>query len=213
MGRKSVKENKSIYQTTREELGLTRERAAEMIPGFSPERIEKIENERVQIRPEDVKMIAEAYRRPGLCNYYCSQECPIGIGKTPRVERKELLQIVVETLNGVNRINAIQGPTAGNRGGRSHHGGRNGGLRGNPADAGPAAGFRLHAAAVAGGADGQAGKDEGALKMSGRLTKAIAGRWRLLAGGHGSLSPCGCLAEERRRCFRTGYTTWCCRRR
>ncbi len=105
MGRKSVKENKSIYQITREELGLTRERAAEMIPGFSPERIEKIENERVQIRPEDVKMIAEAYRRPGLCNYYCSQECPIGIGRTPRVERKELLQIVVETLNGVNRIN------------------------------------------------------------------------------------------------------------
>ena len=26
MGRKSVKENKSIYQQTREELGLTRER-------------------------------------------------------------------------------------------------------------------------------------------------------------------------------------------
>ena len=84
MGRKSTKENKSIYQTTREELGLTRERAAELIPGFSPERIEKIENDRVQVRPDDIRAMAEAYKTPGLCNYYCSQECPIGKGRTPR---------------------------------------------------------------------------------------------------------------------------------
>lgn len=104
MGRKSTKENKSIYQTTREELGWTREKAGEMIPGFSPERIEKIENDRIQIRPEDVKLMAEAYRAPGLCNYYCSQECPIGRGRTPRVESKELVQIAVETINSINRI-------------------------------------------------------------------------------------------------------------
>ena len=105
MGRKSTKENKSIYQQTREALGLTREKAGELIPGFSPERIEKIENDRIQIRPEDVKLMAEAYKTPGLCNYYCSQECPIGRGRTPRVESQALVQIVVETLNGVNRLN------------------------------------------------------------------------------------------------------------
>ena len=105
MGRKSTKENKTIYQMTREELGLTREKAAELIPGFSPERIEKIENDRVQIRPEDVRMLAEAYKALGLCNYYCSHECPIGRGRTPRVESKGLVQIVVETLNGINRLN------------------------------------------------------------------------------------------------------------
>ena len=66
MGRKSTRENKSIYQITRESLGLTREKAGELIPGFSPERIEKIENERVQIRPDDVKLMAEYYRAPGL---------------------------------------------------------------------------------------------------------------------------------------------------
>ena len=104
MGRKSTKENKSIYQTTREELGWTREKAGEMITGFSPERIEKIENDGIQIRPEDVKLMAEAYRAPGLCNYYCSQECPIGRGRTPRVESKELVQIAVETINSINRI-------------------------------------------------------------------------------------------------------------
>ncbi len=108
MGRKSTRENKSIYQITRESLGLTREKAGELIPGFSPERIEKIENERVQIRPDDVKMMAEYYKAPGLCNYYCSEECPIGKGRTPRVESRELVQIAVETINGINRLNRVK---------------------------------------------------------------------------------------------------------
>ena len=108
MGRKSTRENKSIYQITRESLGLTREKAGELIPGFSPERIEKIENERVQIRPDDVKLMAEYYRAPGLCNYYCSEECPIGKGRTPRVENRELVQIAVETINGINRLNRVK---------------------------------------------------------------------------------------------------------
>ena len=43
MGRRSIKENKSIWQKTREDLGLTREKAGDLIPGFSPERIEKSE--------------------------------------------------------------------------------------------------------------------------------------------------------------------------
>lgn len=105
MGRRSTKENKSIYQITREELGLTREKAGELIPGFSQERIEKIENGRIQVRPEDVKLMAEYYRAPGLCNHFCSEECPIGRGKIPRVKNKELVQIAVETLNDLNRLN------------------------------------------------------------------------------------------------------------
>ena len=64
MGRKSTKENKSIWQATREDLGLTREKAGELVPGFSPERIEKIENGRTQIQPEDVILLAEHYRAP-----------------------------------------------------------------------------------------------------------------------------------------------------
>ena len=48
--------------------------------------------------------MAESYKAPGLCNYYCSQECPIGQGRTPRVESKGLVQIVVEMLNGVNKV-------------------------------------------------------------------------------------------------------------
>lgn len=105
MGRRSVKEDKNIYQKTREELGLTREKAGEMIPGMSAERIEKIENERVQIQPDDVMLLAEYYRAPFLCNYYCANECPIGQVHALKPEPKELAQIAVETLNALNRMN------------------------------------------------------------------------------------------------------------
>ena len=106
MGRKSTKENKSVWQTTREDLDLTREKAAELIPGFSPERIEKIENGRSQVHPEDALLMAEYYRAPSLRNYYCVNECPIGQIHAFRTESKELAQIAIETLNAVNRISA-----------------------------------------------------------------------------------------------------------
>lgn len=43
MGRKSTKENKTIYQTSREALGLTRDQASEKLQFISADRIEKIE--------------------------------------------------------------------------------------------------------------------------------------------------------------------------
>ena len=104
MGRRSTKENKSIWQVTREGLDLTREKAGDLIPGFSPERIEKIENGRTQIQPEDVMLLAEYYKAPVLRNYYCSQECPIGKLRQLPTESKELVQIAVETLNAVNKM-------------------------------------------------------------------------------------------------------------
>lgn len=108
MGRRSTKENKSIWQTTREKLDLTREKAAELIPGFSPERIEKIENGRTQIQPEDALLLAKYYRAPSLINHYCCEECPIGQVHAVRTESKELAQIAVETLSAVNRLNRIK---------------------------------------------------------------------------------------------------------
>ena len=104
MGRKSTKENKTIWQTTRESLGLTRDKAGELIPGFSPERIEKIENGRTHIQPEDVVLLAEYYKAPSLRNYYCVNECPIGQVHALRTESKGLAQIAVETLNSLNKL-------------------------------------------------------------------------------------------------------------
>ena len=108
MGRRSTKENKTIWQITREELDLTREKAGDLIPGFSPERIEKIENGRTQIQPEDALLLEEYYRAPALLNYYCCNECPIGEVHAGRAQSKELSQIAVETLNAVNQMNRIK---------------------------------------------------------------------------------------------------------
>ena len=44
MGRVSVKKNKSIYQLIRENCGLTREKASDLMEGMTASRIEKIEN-------------------------------------------------------------------------------------------------------------------------------------------------------------------------
>ena len=90
MGRTSTKENKNSYQLAREELGLTREKASELLETIAPERIEKIENERTGPRPDEVLTMAEKYKRPSLCNCYCSQQCPIGQRYVPFVTRREL---------------------------------------------------------------------------------------------------------------------------
>lgn len=105
MGRSSTKENKSIYQITREEVKLTREKASELIGFMSPEKIEKIENAKVNVQPDDVMALADCYKAPKLCNYYCANECPIGQKYVPEIEIKDLSQIAIETLNSLNKIN------------------------------------------------------------------------------------------------------------
>ena len=61
MPRRSTKENKTAYQLSRERAGLTREAAAERMEFISAARIEKIENERSELHPEEVLAMAEAY--------------------------------------------------------------------------------------------------------------------------------------------------------
>ena len=87
MGRKSVKENKNIYQLSREEAGLTREQASEKAVYMSEDRIEKIESGRSLPHPEEVLTMSECYKRADLCNYFCSNECPIGKVYVPEAER------------------------------------------------------------------------------------------------------------------------------
>lgn len=108
MGKVSVKEDKSIYQLTREELGLSREKASEMLNGISPERIERIENGKCSIQPEEVLYMSRAYKKPNLCNVYCSNECPIGKEYVPEVNVKDLSQIVLEMIASLNSMQKKQ---------------------------------------------------------------------------------------------------------
>ena len=104
MGRKSVKENKTVYQLYREEQGLTREAASELLEFISADRIEKIEGEKVLARPEEVMKMAEVYKKPGLNNYFCTEECPIGMKYVQKVELKDLSQITLEMLATLNAL-------------------------------------------------------------------------------------------------------------
>ena len=104
MARVSTKENKNIYHTTREGLKLTREAASELLESIAPERIEKIENERSLPHPDEVLVMAEKYKQPGLCNYYCANQCPIGQQYVPEIKTKDLSQIVLEMLASLNSM-------------------------------------------------------------------------------------------------------------
>jgi DNA-binding XRE family transcriptional regulator len=105
MGRASTKENKNPYQLIREEMGLTREKAGDLLEVITPERIEKIENERSFPHPDEVLLMSQKYRKPSLCNFYCSNQCPIGKEYVPEVKVKELSSIVLEMLASLNSVN------------------------------------------------------------------------------------------------------------
>lgn len=104
MGRKSTKENKNIYQTSREELGYTRAEAAEKLGFISADRIEKIESGKTLPHPEEILAMADCYKAPSLCNYFCSHECPIGQEYVPEIKAKELSQITLEMLAALNNL-------------------------------------------------------------------------------------------------------------
>lgn len=58
------------YQISRENTGLTRESAAEQLEFISSDRIEKIENEKSYLHPDEILAMADCYKNPSLCNYY-----------------------------------------------------------------------------------------------------------------------------------------------
>ena len=105
MARASTKENKNIYHKTRESLQLSREAASELLETITPERIEKIENERSLPHPDEVLLMSDKYKQPSLCNYYCANQCPIGQEYVPEVKIKDLSQIVLEMLASLNALN------------------------------------------------------------------------------------------------------------
>ncbi len=108
MGRRSIKSDKSVYQQKREELGYSREEASAQMATVSPERLERLENGRVIMQPEDVLELSKGYHAPELCTYYCSHDCPIGEVSGRDVRLKDLSQIAVETLGALGKVDSLQ---------------------------------------------------------------------------------------------------------
>ena len=48
--------------------------------------------------------MANTYRAPSLCNYYCANDCPLGQEYVPQVEVKELPIITLEMLAILNKL-------------------------------------------------------------------------------------------------------------
>lgn len=108
MTKQNVKKSKkkNAYLKRRMELNLSREKASELLESIPPERIERIENEKVNIHPDEVLIMAEKYKMPSLCNNYCANDCPIGQQYVPEIKINNLSQIVMEMVVGLNKVQA-----------------------------------------------------------------------------------------------------------
>ena len=116
MGKVSVKENKSVYQIARDNLGLSRAAAVEYIPGnpeypgmdgITEDRLVKLESGLTAIQPADVVAMAKRYNEPELRNYYCCHECPIGVIDAPEVIYKDNVhQILVNMIVSLESVNS-----------------------------------------------------------------------------------------------------------
>lgn len=102
----------TVYKETRKKHDLTRDdvcdKASLMNLPIQPERLERIENGKFPITPDEVMLLAEIYGEPTLCNHYCSKECPIGEKYVPEVKVKDLAQIVLEMLSSLNSMKKSQ---------------------------------------------------------------------------------------------------------
>ena len=104
MGKRSIKENKNIYQLSREAKGLTREAASSVLEYMSPERIEKIESGKSLAHPDEVLTMQKGYASPQLSNWYCTHECPIGMKYVPEASLKELPQLTIDLIASLNEL-------------------------------------------------------------------------------------------------------------
>jgi len=105
MGKKSIKENKNIYQICREKCDFTRQRASEGMVFISDDRIEKIESGKSLPHPDEIIAMAECYKAPELCNFFCANECPIGQTHVAELKVQNLSQIILEMIASLNAMN------------------------------------------------------------------------------------------------------------
>ena len=108
MGKKSVKDNKNVWQQSREAKQLSREAASEVLQFVSADRIEKIESGKSAPHPDEVLLMEQGYENPMLSNYYCTHECPIGMKYVTEAELRDLPQLTVQLLSALNAMEAEQ---------------------------------------------------------------------------------------------------------
>ena len=98
----------NIYKELRRKMGLSREEAGDLLEKITPERLERIENNKFPIQPDEVCIMADKYKEPSLRNYYCSNQCPIGQQYVPEIKVKNLAEIVIQMVASLNSMKKRQ---------------------------------------------------------------------------------------------------------
>ena len=98
----------NIYIEVRKQLGFSRERASEILETITPEKLERIENEKQLPSPEDVMIMADRYSEPNIRNYYCARQCPMGQHYVPQIKFNDLEKTVLKLVASLNSMHAKQ---------------------------------------------------------------------------------------------------------
>lgn len=105
----------NVYKKIRQESGLSREEVCAMtddngVRKIDTSRLERIENDKLRIYPNEVVILSEVYDKPMLCNKYCTEECEIGKRYVFPIADKELEleKIVLPLIASLNSIKRQQ---------------------------------------------------------------------------------------------------------
>lgn len=114
MGKKASKAVGNIYYNARcsaaeeiEEKFSSRESASEIVH-IERTRLANIELGNITPYPEEVKMMAEVYNMPELCNSYCARECPIGKGSIQEVQMDDFDRLSLRVLGSLQDIDTLK---------------------------------------------------------------------------------------------------------
>lgn len=113
MGKKASKAVGNIYYIARcsaaetDDKFSSRESASEIVH-IERTRLANIELGNITPYPEEVKMMAEAYNMPELCNSYCAKECSIGRGNIQEVQMDGFDRLSLRVLGSLQDIDKLK---------------------------------------------------------------------------------------------------------
>ena len=112
MGRKVTKARENVYCKYRlraaqyNEAFMTRDGAADHVPGVTPESIKKYELDLTKPPNDVVALLADAYNAPELRAWYCANQCPLG-GDRREIPEQPIERTVIRIMNTADDIDGV----------------------------------------------------------------------------------------------------------
>ena len=99
-----MNKEKNIYVEARKQSNLTQAKASEAMQTISEDRLARLETGKITMTPNDVLEMANTYKRPDLCHYYCTHECPIGKNTLSEIKPQQLSNIILKMVASLNTV-------------------------------------------------------------------------------------------------------------